>query len=70
MNTLSGVTSERCPSSRLCANTHTSRQQRWRVVGNVWEIWSARDLNPIPSAPETNVLLLMPSGWCTTATGN
>jgi len=22
-----------------------SRLQRWRVVGNVWEIWSARDLN-------------------------
>jgi len=21
------------------------RLQRWRVVGNVWEIWSARDLN-------------------------
>jgi len=22
-----------------------SRLQRWRVVGNVWEIWSAQDLN-------------------------
>jgi len=27
------------------------RLQRWRVVGNVWEIWSARYLNCIPPAP-------------------
>jgi len=33
LNTLSGVTSERCPSPRLCAKAHTSRLQRWRVVG-------------------------------------
>jgi len=38
-----GVTSERCPSPRLCAKAYTSRLWRWRVVGNVWEIWSARD---------------------------
>jgi len=38
LNTLSGVTSERCLSPRLCAKNHTSRLQRWRVVGNVWEI--------------------------------
>jgi len=25
-----------------------SMLQRWRVVGNVSEIWSALDLNPIP----------------------
>jgi len=36
-----------CPSPRLCVRTHTSRLQRWRVFGNVWEIWSDRDLNPI-----------------------
>jgi len=24
--------------------------QRWRVVGKVWEIWSARDLNSISPA--------------------
>jgi len=40
--TLSGFTSERYPSPRLCARDHTSRLQRWRVVGNVREIWSAR----------------------------
>jgi len=38
LNTLSGVTSERCPIPRPCARAHTSRLQRWRVVGNVWEI--------------------------------
>jgi len=38
LNTFSGVTSERCPSLRLCARAHTSRLQRWRVVDNVWEI--------------------------------
>jgi len=43
LNTISGVMSERCPSPRLCVRAHTSRLQRWRVVGNVWEIWSARD---------------------------
>jgi len=47
LNTLSGVTSERCLFSRLCAIDHASRLQWWRVVGNVLEIWSARDLNPI-----------------------
>jgi len=36
-NTLPGIKSksEWCPSL-----------QRWGVVGNVWEIWSTRDLNP------------------------
>jgi len=48
LNTLSGVTSERCRFPWLCATAHISKLQRWRVVGNVWEIWSARDLNPIP----------------------
>jgi len=28
LNTLSGVTSERCPSPQLCAKAHTSRLQR------------------------------------------
>jgi len=42
----SGVTSERCPSPRLCARAHTSTLQRWRFIGNVWEIWSARNLTP------------------------
>jgi len=27
------------------------RLQRWRVAGNVWKIWSARDVNPIPPVP-------------------
>jgi len=38
LSTLSGVTSERYPTPRLCAKAHTSRMQRWQVVGNVWEI--------------------------------
>jgi len=29
--------------------TILQRLQRWRVVGNEWEIWSARDLSPIPT---------------------
>jgi len=56
LNTLSGVMSKRCPSPQLCARGHTSRLQQWRVVSNVWEIWSSRGLNPIPPAPEANVL--------------
>jgi len=36
-----------------------SRLQRWRVVGNAWDIWSARDLNSIPPTPEANVLSLV-----------
>jgi len=31
LNTLSGVTSQQCPSPRLCARSYTSRLQRWRV---------------------------------------
>jgi len=54
LNTLSGVTSEWCSSPRLCARSHTSRLQQWRVVGNVWEIWSALNLNSIPPAPEAS----------------
>jgi len=38
LNTLSGVTSERCPTPQFCIRAHTSRLQRWRVVGNVLEI--------------------------------
>jgi len=30
VNTRSGVTSERCPSPRLCARAHTSKLQRCR----------------------------------------
>jgi len=60
---LLGVTSVRCPSPRPCARAHTSRLQRWRVIGNVWDIWSVRNLNPIPPAPEADVLPLnVPSG--------
>jgi len=40
-----------------------SRLQRWRVVGNVWEIWSAQYLNPIPPAPEANILPLVLSDF-------
>ena len=32
--------------------------QRWRAVGNTASIWSARDLNLKPPAPETNALPL------------
>jgi len=60
--TLLGVTSERCPSPRLCAKAHTSRLQRWWVIGNMCEIWSTRDMNPIPPAPEANILPLVLSG--------
>jgi len=42
LRTLSGLTSEWCPSLRLCVRAHTSRLQRWRVVGNV-----VKDLNLI-----------------------
>jgi len=55
LNSLSDVTSERCPSPRLCTRSHTSRLQWWRVVGNMWEILSAQDFNPISSAPEADV---------------
>jgi len=39
--------------SAACARVHTS------VCRGRWEIWSAQDLNPIPSAPEVDVLLLV-----------
>jgi len=32
------------------------RLQLWRVIGNVWEILSFRNLNPIFPAPKENVL--------------
>jgi len=48
-------TSEWFPTPRLCARAHTSRLQRWLVVGNVWEICSARDLSPIPPSSETEL---------------
>jgi len=39
LNTLSGVTSERCPSPRLCARAHTSKVEamasRWQRMGNL-----------------------------------
>jgi len=56
LNILSGVTNERCPPW-LCARAHSTLrlQKRW-VIDNVWEILSSRDLNPILSAPEANVL--------------
>jgi len=49
MPMLSGVTSERCPTPRLCARSHTSRLRRW---------------NPISLAPEADVLPLVQSGRC------
>jgi len=64
LDTLSGVTSERCPTPRLCTRTNISRLQQWRVVCSVWEICSARHLNPIPPAPEADVLPLVPSDRC------
>jgi len=38
LNTLSGDTSEQCPSPQLCTKANTSRLQQWRVVGSMWEI--------------------------------
>jgi len=36
LNTLSGVTSERCPSQRLCAKAHTiTVASRWQRVGDL-----------------------------------
>jgi len=39
LNTLSGVTSERCPSPQLCATAHTSKAavvaSHWQQVGNL-----------------------------------
>jgi len=52
------LTGERCPSPRLCARAHTSRLQRWRVGGNVWEIWSALDLHPVPPVPEAAIFII------------
>jgi len=52
-------------SAHLCGFSPgpTLRGSSGRVVGNVWEIWSAQDLNPLSSAPEADVLLLVSSGW-------
>jgi len=41
---------------------YTSRLQQWRIVGNVWEICSAQDLNPVLPALEADVLSLESSG--------
>jgi len=37
---------ERCQTPRLWTSTHTSSSHWWRIVGNVWEIWSAPDWIP------------------------
>jgi len=67
LNTLSSVTSERWPSPMLCERDHTLRLQRWRVIDNVWEIWSSRDLNHVLPAPKANVYYLpYLSSWCGT----
>jgi len=61
---LLSVTSERCSSARLCARTRTLRRlQLWRVVGNVREIRSARDLNLILPAQDADVLSFLTSDW-------
>jgi len=48
LNTLSGVTSERCPSPRLCAKAHTIKvatvASRWQRVGRlttcaIWPVY-------------------------------
>jgi len=52
LNTLSGVTSEWCLSPRLCTRAqHTSRLQRWQVVGKgaTWEAKGADAPHPNPS---------------------
>jgi len=56
LNNFSGVTSERCPSPRLCARASTSRLRRWRVVGNMWKIWLTWGLNHVPPVLEADVL--------------
>jgi len=62
LNTLSGVTSERCPSPQLCAKAHTIKvptvASHWQRMGDL----IGSGMNPIPPAPETNVLPLVLSG--------
>jgi len=38
-NTFSGIPSEQCLTPWLYARAHTSRQQWWQFVGNLWKIW-------------------------------
>jgi len=64
LNTLSGVTSEWCPSPLLCTKVHTIKiamvASRWQCMGDL----IGSGLNPIPPAPEVNILPLLLSGRC------
>jgi len=59
LNTLSGVTSERCPSPRLCAEgphikvaTVTSRWQRvGDLIGSRFELHTSRTRSVLPLVP-------------------
>jgi len=46
-----------CAALRQGTQPHTSGLQRWRVVDNVWEIWSVPILNSIPSCTSGRHLL-------------
>jgi len=58
LNTLSGVTSEQCPSPRLCARDHTSNVA---AVANRWQrvrdLIGSRFKPHIPPVPEVKVYL-------------
>jgi len=57
LNTLLSATtrsSAQLPISMAYPRDQMSSLQWWWVAGNVWEIWSAQDLNPIPPTPEAD----------------
>jgi len=62
LNTLWSVTSELYPSPQLCSGPTHQDCCDDESFGNVWEIWSALKLNPIPFPLEADVLPLAPSG--------
>jgi len=57
LNTLSGVTSERCPSLQLCARDHTSKvaaaASRWQRVGDLIGSWFEPSISRTRSEPLT-----------------
>jgi len=62
LNTLSGVTSERCPTPRLCAKAHTIKvamvASRWQRVGYL----IGSRFEPHTSRTRSELLPLVPSG--------
>jgi len=53
----------------FCTRVNTSRLRRWRVVGNVWEIWSARGFEPYFSRTRSGRLISC-TIWPVSATFN